>query len=201
MAKYFAILSLIILNLSCNNSKIKDAKQKDPNEITDFLDYRYSIVRENARKSNQEIYRSLIVWSWGVNHYGGGVVIVSIGKEKYDTSYFVRVREFGKSKQDTSIVPYGNGTDITRRLDSLKFVNFRNHITKISSDVYPEPEIFGSDTHTFSFEGFPNDTSVIQSSSNYKFPTLLAIEFLKIANYDKRAIKVLEKECEPYKRR
>lgn len=197
MAKYFAILSLLF-TWSCTNSDTKNANKtinRNPYDTSDYLEFRYGLIRENGKKSKQEIYRCLLVWSWGKNPYGygGGVMIISIGKE--DTTYYVRLKEF-KESNDENIMQYGDCKDISRRIDSLKFIKFQNDINKIDTSKNVRAEYINSDPTEFSFEGVLGDSTIINGSTNDKYSIELAIKFLEIVNYDKRGIQRLESELE-----
>lgn len=185
MLKVYTIASVLLILSSCHNDP---SKKIDKNQITDVYAYNLSYLRENSRKSSEEIYRNFIAWSWGKNPFGGGVILISIGKK--DTVFYLKIKECYSSSNKTSIL-YGDCTEVYKEIDSTRYYQFSKEIINIDTKS-EQGERRSSDPHQFYFEGLPRDTSILHGTSNDKFALVLAIKFLQLADYDKRAIQEFE---------
>ena len=68
--------------ISCGDSNKKQIPIENKIGINTSIFHRnLNMIREYPIKLDEEIYRSCICWSWGQNPFGGGLMVISVGKK------------------------------------------------------------------------------------------------------------------------
>ena len=93
--------------------------------------------------------------------------------------------------EKTSVM-FGDCRDIYKEIDSLEITKFIREIKLIDITKIVDKKWSNTDPDNFYFEGVNSDKSILSGTSDNSFALELAIKFLEIADYDKRAIELFK---------